>query len=165
MGKTVGFLHRSEGWCPGPGQALPYSIQPCAVLVPPEQHVTDSLVDGSRQGRVILHDRPGARTGTCQQIVVLLGVEKSECRHAVLTRAEEIAHSAKPQIRPRDLESVLGFHEDLETGRGFGPAVRHQDTEALLRSPAHSTPKLVELRKAEPLGVLHYHHGGIGDVD
>lgn len=70
------------------------------------------------------------------------------------------------QIRFRDGEAILGGGKHVEPGDGGISGIRAAQQEAIGRvfPPAHTAPQLMELGKAEAVGVLDGHHGGVGHI-
>ena len=87
-------------------------------------------------------------------------------RHAGLARAEHLAGTAHLQVAPRDLETVAGLAQGRQTRpRHFRQRrLVQQHAMALLRAAANAPAQLVQLRQAQPLGILDDHERGVGHV-
>src|SRR5919199_651191 len=88
---------------------------------------------------------------------------------ARLPRPEQLALAAQLQVDPRELEPVRDVDERLEPPlRVVGellPRPRDEQAVRLLRAAADATAQLVQLRKAEPVGLLDDHDRRVRDVD
>ena len=96
-----------------------------------------------------------------------LDARDAEARHAALPRAEHVAFAAQAQILLGDAEAVLGLAHDLEARLG-GLAERRpveQQAGRALAAAADAAAQLVQLRKAEALGMLDHHDGRLRHVD
>ena len=108
--------------------------------------------------------RHGARLFD-QRGVFEVGVAQE--RQAALPGPDEFAGAAQAQVLARDLETV-GALEDHFQARARQLAQRlgiEQDAGRLRRAAADATAQLVQLRKAEALGVFDHHQAGIGHID
>ncbi len=112
-------------------------------------------------------DGEGFAAGLLEEFAVAEGVGDVKAEGTGLAGAEKFAGAAKLEIGFGDFETVGGAHHGFETGAGF---VGHahgadQDTVGFLRAAADASAELMELGKAEALGVLDDHYGGVGNID
>ena len=86
---------------------------------------------------------------------------------ARLARAHHLARPSNLKVALGHLKAVARLFHYRQTLARLGRSLmsREQDAEGLLVPAPDPPAKLVELRKAEPLGVLDYHHARVGHVD
>ena len=84
-----------------------------------------------------------------------------------LVAAQHIALTALGEIEVGEFEPVQrGRHRREPLARlGLPGQRRHQQAEAGMLTAADATAELMQLADAEPVGVHHQHHGGVGHVD
>ena len=96
-----------------------------------------------------------------------LELREAEAGRARLAGAEHVALAAQAKVLLGDAEAVLGRAQDLD------PRLRRLAERPLVEQEAARPPgaaadppaQLMELREAEPLGVLDDHDRGLGHVD
>ena len=82
----------------------------------------------------------------------------------MLLLAEQVALAADPEVLLGEFEAVgLLLEGDEPLRRRLGGV--EDDAVGLLGAPPDAAPQLMELGKAETLGVFDDHHGRVGDVD
>ena len=91
----------------------------------------------------------------------------AEAGQAALPRAEQVAFAAQLQIFLGDAEAVFGFAHDRQPRLGGFAERRFVEQQAgrMARAAADAAAQLVQLRKAEALGVLDHHDGGLRHID
>ena len=119
-----------------------------------------------QQPRVLGQQVFGRLLGFLQQFDVVGKVGHFELGQAMLPVAKEVARATQLQILFCNAEAIAALGHHLKPAAGlFVLAVRHQHTVGLQRAAAHPAPELVELGKAEAVGVFHDHQGSPGHVD
>jgi hypothetical protein len=63
----------------------------------------------------------------------------------MLAGSKEVTHAPKPEVRPGDLEAIVGCFEDAEARGGFFATVGDQDAEAFVTAAADPAAELMEL--------------------
>src|SRR5471030_1810246 len=100
-----------------------------------------------------------------QDFAIPLYVRQAERGHTGLFGAEEFSGAAELQVHLRNIKPVGGFHHGADAMAGgvvhfFGD----QHAVTLGGAAAHAPAKLMQLREAESLGLLHQHDAGVGDI-
>src|SRR5207247_866039 len=157
-------------WRERPPRATPHSALRIRLphpeqLKPPLVSLHDALavrrVLGPRQRRIARDDPGGRAPRRLEQVQVAREIGVPQRDPARLPRPGELPHPALLQVQLRDREAVGRVTKRLEARRRFG-RIGEQDAVARRRAPAHPAAQLVQLRQAEPLGVLDQHHRRVG---
>lgn len=125
-------------------------------------------VRGLREGGIAVEKDFGGVAGHLDYRAVGGEVGEPEVEGgAALHGALDVAGTAHLHVGFGDYEAVGGLRHEFEALAGVAADVvaAHEDAVALVGAAAHASAQLVELREAEALGVLDYHHGGVGHVD
>src|SRR6478672_11033302 len=131
--------------------------------------VGEETVDLVVQWALVPHQFLGQRPCLLEQSSVGAQPGEAELGQAGLARAEQLALAAQLEILLRELEAIRRLDERLQPLAGvvgqllFGP--RDEQAVRLLGSAADAAPQLVELREAEPVGLLNDHDRRVRHVD
>ncbi len=120
--------------------------------------------------RAVLGDELGGElAGLLEQRAVGAEAGEAEVAEAGLPRSEELALAAEVEVALGELEAVRGLDERLEARLGgvgqLELRARDQQAVRLLGAAADAAAELVELREAEPVGLLDDHDRRVRDVD
>ena len=118
--------------------------------------------------RVVLDQRERPSPRPADQLQVVGEARQLEVGHARLLRVEQRSLTAEPEVFVGQLEPVGGANHRLDARPRLlvlRVGLVEQDAVAPVRSAADPAAELVQLGQAEPLGVLHEHHGRVRDVD
>ena len=101
-----------------------------------------------------------------QRAGILHKVGHPQRGQAVLRLAEEIAGAARFEVVFGHGEAVGRAAQKAQAlAHRIAAVVRDQDAAGIRRAAPHAAAQLVQRRKAEALGVLDDHDGGVGHVD
>ena len=102
-----------------------------------------------------------------QELSVPYNIREQELGHPRLAGPEKLTRSPNFKILFRNLESILGLAQDVDTlvcllrAQIFG----HQNAESRVLTTPDSSSELMELRETESLGMLDHHEGSAGNID
>src|SRR5262249_29782197 len=122
---------------------------------------------GARERGVLVEDPVGMRPCLEQEAEVLGEVAVAQSRYTCLTRTEQLARPALGESLLCDPEAVAGGDHRVEAAAAVlaeAPA-GEQQTVRCGDAPTDAAAQLMELREAEPIGVVDDHHGRRGHVD
>src|SRR5215211_7249915 len=118
------------------------------------------------QARVHFEDRHGSRTGAPHQFYVAFQIANLERGQAALCCAEEIAWAAEFPIRFGHFKPIRGSFQNSELcGCLFRLAGSQQNTSRFVFAATDPTPKLMQLRETESLGIFNQHYSCIWHID
>src|SRR5207302_2065197 len=104
--------------------------------------------------------------GQLEDLGVAGDVGDAQAQQAALPGAVEFPRSAQLQVHLGDAEAVARFDHRLQAEAAFIIfRVGEQHAVGLVLTASHAPAELVELRQAEPLGVLDDHAAGVRHVD
>src|ERR1051325_3883796 len=124
--------------------------------------MTQRLAARRGELRIAREDQLRVLAGLLEQWSVDLDARDAKARDPGLPGAEHVAFAAQAQILLGDAKTILRLPQDLDARRG-GAAGRGAVEQGAVgaRQPApDAATQLVNLRKAEALGMLDHHHGG-----
>ncbi len=121
---------------------------------------------GFVEAGIVGDDSEGVAARELEQGVVVNNIRNAQFRQAMLPRAEEFARAAQLQVLLRDAEAVGRRADDVQPLARLVPLRLGEEEEE--RRPAaapDAAAQLVQLRQAEPLGVLDDHDRRVRDVN
>ena len=109
----------------------------------------------------------GFPLGEFKQLAIAEEIGNAEVGKPGLTGAEELPGAAHRKVELSQLKSILGADHGIETlfGEWGNAFAGYQNAVAFRCAAADASAQLMQLRKAETLGMLHDHYGCIGNVD
>lgn len=114
--------------------------------MPRVKEPSDLLVFRPGEPRIIPYPKPGPGLSLPQELLVPGEIGKAEDGvPAMLLGPEEVPLATDLEVGPGYLEPVVGGPEDLQTLLGHFPGMGDEDTPALVPSPPHPPPELMEL--------------------
>ncbi len=121
----------------------------------------------SRAFAGIVGDGESFAAGKFQDFAVAERVGDLKAERTGLAGAEKFAGAAQMQVGFGDLESVARAHHGFQTGAGLVGHAHRADEDAVgfCCAAADAPTKLMQLRKAEALGVFDDHYRRVGNVD
>ena len=83
-----------------------------------------------------------------------------------LADAEQISGASQLQILIGNIESVIGFIQDVQSCRRFFRFIGvYENAVALVFASSHTSSQLVQLCQTETFRIFHHHDGCIGHID
>ena len=116
---------------------------------------------------VVLYDGGGYVAGQLQYLPVAGQIGNAQVEgNATLLRTLHVTGPPQAHIGFGDAEAVVGLYHNFEPLAGLLREVvtRHEYAIRLVGAAPYAPPELMELGKAETLGILDNHHRGIGNV-
>src|SRR6266567_5004595 len=121
--------------------------------VPIAQYTSHARVLGPLEARIAIEQKIGRDPRALVERLVAHWIGNAEGRHTALPLAEQIAHSAKLEIRARDRKPVLRAGDHTEAAGHFGAHVAKQNAIRRFCATTHTAAQLMQLRQTKPLRV------------